>query len=221
MCYQSPNNPDVIFAGNFRSDDKGVTWAELQGVDVVCCHNPYDNMELYGYDTSGNIKVSYDDGVTWQQVATAKMPAGITGGTINDMAYDGINNILYYVSGTSSSRSFYKLTLADGTTTDLTGNLVAGKFGVAVQLVAIDPVNPEIVYVGGLRSAFVQENSVQFSTDGGLTFEVISTGSPDSVISGSTGGIQPYDMLVHPETHELWVSNGCRGWTKILVPNTK
>jgi len=221
MCYQSPTNRDVIFAGNFRSDDKGVTWTELQGVDVVCCHNPYDNMELYGYDTSGNIKVSYDDGVTWQQVATAKMPAGITGGTINDMAYDGINNILYYVSGTSSSRSFYKLTLADGTTTDLTGNLVAGKFGVAVQLVAIDPVNPEIVYVGGLRSAFVQENSVQFSTDGGLTFEVISTGSPDSVISGSTGGIQPYDMLVHPETHELWVSNGCRGWTKILVPNTK
>lgn len=221
MCYQSPTNKDVIFAGNFRSADKGVTWTELNGVDVVCCHNPYDKMELYGYDSNGNIKVSYDSGATWQLVAAAKMPAGITGGTINDMAYDGINKILYYISGTSSSRSFYKLTLSNGKTTDLTGNIVAGKFGTSVQLVAVDPVNPEIVYVGGLRSAFVQENSVQYSTDGGKTFKVISTGSPDSVISGATGGIQPYDMLVHPKTGELWVSNGCRGWTKILIPNTK
>ena len=221
MCYQSPTNKDVIFAGNFRSADKGVSWTELQGVDVVCCHNPYNNKELYGYDNKGNIKVSYDDGATWQSVTTAKMPDGITNGTINDMAYDGINNILYYVSGTSASRSIYKFTLADGKTTDLTKNLVAGEFGVAIQLVAIDPVNPEIVYVGGNRTMYVQENSVQRSTDGGLTFEVISTGSPDSVISGPTGGIQPYDMLVHPETGELWVSNGCRGWTKILIPYTK
>ncbi len=221
MCYQSPADKDVIFAGNFRSADKGLTWTELQGVDVVCCHNSYDRMELYGYDVSGNIKVSYDDGETWQQIAAARMPAGITNGTINDMAYDGINKILYYVSGNSSTRSFYKLTLLDGITTDLTNNVVSGEFGVAIQLVAIDPVHPEIVYVGGNRSAFVQENSVQRSTDGGLTFEVISTGSPASVISGPTGGIQPYDMLVHPETGELWVSNGCRGWTKILIPYTK
>lgn len=222
MCYQSPTNKDVIFAGNFRSDDKGKTWTELNGVDVVCCHNPYDKMELYGYDVSGNIKVSYDNGKTWQQVAKAKMPDGITGGTINDMAYDGINNILYYVSGTSSSRSVYKLTINNGKTTDLTKNLVSDEnFGVAVQLIAVDPVYPEIVYVGGNRTMYVQENSVQCSTDGGLTFQVISTGSADSVISGPTGGIQPYDLLVHPETSELWVSNGCRGWTKIAIPYTK
>lgn len=221
MCYQSPTDKNVIFAGNFRSADKGKTWTELNGVVVVCCHNPYGEKELYGYDDNANIKVSYDDGATWQLVTTAKMPSGIRNGKINDMAYDGINNIIYYVSGTSASRSVYKYTLADGKTTDITGNLVSGKTKTAVQLVTVDPRNPEIVYVGGLRSAFVQENSVQRSTDGGNTFEVISTGSPDSVISGPTGGIQPYDMLVHPKTGELWVSNGCRGWTKILIPYTK
>jgi hypothetical protein len=124
MCHQSPTNKDVLFAGNFRSGDKGKTWTALDGVDVVCCHNPYNKKELYGYDVSGNIKVSYDDGQTWQQVAKAKMPNGITGGTINDMAYDGINNILYYVSGTSSSRSVYKLTINNGKTTDITNNIV-------------------------------------------------------------------------------------------------
>ena len=222
MCYQSPKNPDVIFAGNYRSADKGKTWTDMDAVDVVCCHNPYDKMELYGYDVKGNIKVSYDDGATWQLVAVAKMPAGITGGTINDMAYDGINKAIYYVSGNSSSRSFYKLTLANGVTTDLTNNLVAGNFGVAIQLVAVDPVHPEVVYVGGLRSAYVQENSVQRSTDGGKTFEVISTGGEHSVVkSGPSGGIQPYEMLVHPQTGELWVSNGCRGWSKIAPPYKK
>lgn len=221
MCYQSPTDKNVIFAGNFRSADQGKTWADMNAVDVVCCHNHYDKKELYGYDTSGNIKVSYDDGATWQLVTAAKMPAGITDGKISDMVYDGINKVIYYVSGNSSSRSFYKLTLTDGITKDLTKNLVAGNLGVAVQLVAIDPVNPEIVYVGGNRTMYVQENSVQRSTDGGLNFEVISTGSPDSVISGPAGGIQPYDLLVHPNTGELWVSNGCRGWSKIAPPYEK
>ncbi len=220
MCYQSPTNPDVLFAGNYRSADKGKTWTDMGAVDVVCAHNPYDKMELYGYDVKGNIKLSYDDGATWQQVAKAQMP--VAGGTINDLAYDGINKVIYYVSGTSSSRSVYKLTLTDGVTKNLTNNLVSGQFGVAMQLITVDPVHPEVVYVGGLRSAFVQENSVQRSTDGGKTFEVISTGGANSVVtSGPSGGIQPYDMLVHPNTGELWVSNGCRGWSKIAPPYQK
>ena len=36
MCYQSPTNSDVIFAGYFRSADKGKTWEEMTDVAVVC-----------------------------------------------------------------------------------------------------------------------------------------------------------------------------------------
>ena len=220
MCYQSPVNADVIFAGNYRSADRGKNWSELDGVDIVCCHNPYGRKELHGYDTSGNIKVSYDGGANWTQVVKAAMPSGIANGTINDLAYDGINNILYYVSGTSALRCLYKYDVESKTTEELTENLVEGSLGIAIQLVTVDPVYPEIVYVGGTRTAYVQENAVQRSTDGGKTFEVISTGGKNSpVTSTPAGGIQPYEMLVHPTTGELWVSNGCRGWSKTARPD--
>lgn len=217
MCYQSPNDPDIIFAGNWRSTDRGRSWTRLpDGVNLVYCHNPYGEKELYGSDDQGYIVVSYDEGESWQRLTRAAQPR--ESGYIWDMACDGINEIIYYVAGPNTDRRFYAW--HDGTVEDLTENLETTEMGSRFQLCTVDPRYPNVVYVGGYGAYYAEENSVQRSVDGGKTFYVLTTNGKESSVvkTGPAGGLQAYDMLVHPKTGELWVSNGCRGWSKIAPP---
>lgn len=219
LCYQSPNQPDILFAGNFRSTDKGRTWTALsQGVNLVYCHNPYGRKELYGSDDEGYIVVSYDEGESWERVIRAKSSPGAEHVSISDMAYDGVNDIIYYISVDSASRLFF-CRVRDGMTENLTGNLNRSSMGDYFQLCTVDPRYPNVVYVGGYAGVYTQENAVQRSVDGGRTFHVLTVnGKENSVVRGRVGGLQAYELLVHPNTGELWVSNGGRGWMKLPPP---
>ena len=222
ICYQSPTNPEVLFAANYRSDDYGYTWEKME-VDAVYTHNPYGEKELYaGKDQS--IMVSYDDGATWKKYCDVKIPDDLAHTPeqteIWDIAYDGIGNILYYVSGNGSSgKHFCKV--ENGVTTELTQRLNSDpELGISFQLCAVDPNYSGIVYVGGYANRYSNPNGVQRSTDGGKTFQTLSTsGTQDSIVTtGIAGGIEPYDLLVHPESGELWVAQGCNGWAKLPPP---
>ena len=219
QCYQSPRNPQILFAADWRSTDYGYTWEKMCGVHAVNTHNPYGDKELYGsyYD---KIVVSYDDGLTWAVYAEAVTDETANNTQIWDITYDGIGNTLYYVSGNAGSgKHFCKI--QNGITTELTQNLNRHpELGVSFQLCAVDPNYPDIVYVGGYSNRYLNPNGVQRSTDGGMTFQTLTTSGADNSIvrSGIAGGIEPYDLIVHPVSGELWAPQGCNGWAKFPPP---
>lgn len=221
-CYQSPNNPDVLFAANFRSDDYGYTWEKMEDCDVVYTHNPYGKKELYGAKKD-KVVVSYDDGATWEVVTKVLIPEKFTETPelteIWDVAYDGVNNILYYVSGINSGGEYFAK-YENGVTTDLTDRIVTTYYGKRFQLVEVDPRYPNVVYIGGCGGSYMEENGVQRSVDGAETFQVLSANGQDNTIvkEGPAHGFLVRDLLVHPITGELWVINSTRGWSKIAPP---
>ncbi len=221
-CYQSPNNPDVLFAANFRSDDYGYTWEKMADCDVVYTHNPYGKKELYGAK-GDKVVVSYDDGATWEVAVKVLIPKSFTETPekteIWDVAYDGVNDILYYVSGINSGGEYFAK-YENGVTTDLTDRIVTTYYGKRFQLVEVDPRYPNIVYIGGCGGSYMEENGVQRSVDGAETFQVLSANGQDNTIvkEGPAHGFLVRDLLVHPTTGELWVINSTRGWSKIAPP---
>ncbi len=221
-CYQSANNPDVLFAANFRSDDYGYTWEKMEDCDVVYTHNPYGKKELYGAKND-KVVVSYDDGATWEVATTVLIPKSFAETPekteIWDVAYDGVNDIIYYVSGINSGGEYFAK-YQNGVTTDLTDRIVTTYYGKRFQLVEVDPRYPDVVYIGGCGGSYMEENGIQRSVDGAETFQVLSANGQENTIvkSGPAHGFLVRDLLVHPITGELWAMNSTRGWAKIAPP---
>ena len=221
-CYQSPTDPNVLFAANFRSDDYGYTWEKMENCNLVYTHNPYGKKELYG-SWKDTLVVSYDNGVTWEKFVDVLVPEKLAETPeqteIWDITVDGINNIVYYISGTySTGQHFAKV--QNGVTTDLTDRIVKTYYGERFQLCTVDPRYPNVIYIGGCGSSYNEENGVQRSVDGGETFQVLSANGQENTIvkDGPAGGFLVRDLLVHPTTGELWIINSTRGWSKIKPP---
>ncbi len=220
-CYQSPTDRNVLFAAQFRSADYGETW-ERMDIDAVYTHNPYGQKELYG-GKDQYVMVSYDNGATWEKFCEVMIPKSCAENPetteIWDITYDGINNILYYISGNAGTGQHF-CKVQNGVTTELSQNRVIVDKGSNMQLCTVDPRYPNVIYLGGYSNAYISECSVQRSVDGGETFQVLSNTNADISIvkTGPVGGAEPYDLIVNPETGELWVPQDCAGWTKIAPP---
>ena len=226
--YQSPSDRNILFMSQFRSTDYGETWEKMD-VDAVYTHNPYGQKELYG-GKDQYVMVSYDNGATWEKFCEVMIPEPCKDAPetteIWDIAYDGINNILYYISGNAGTGHHF-CKVQNGVTTELSDNRV--KFNVEgsrfngsgpMQLCTVDPRYPNVIYLGGYKNSQIGQCTVQRSVDGGETFQVISNTNVNHTIvkTGQVGGIEPFDLIVNPETGELWVPQGCAGWTKIAPP---
>lgn len=221
MCYQSPKDPNTIFAGQYVSHDLGETWEEMTGCAGVLFHNPDPdgNKELFGYGEIDSNKMtvvcSEDDGVTWKQIVGSMV--------ITDVAYDWKNDRLY-VAGSDRLYRFVRNKATGGMEReDITGKLKLNSFGkVRVKNVAVDPRDPDIVYVGGSGDTYVNDAAVQRSTDGGKTWEILIRNNRDTVINeGPSGGGEGNMIWVHPQTGYAYVSTSCFGVWKIGPPGTE
>ena len=96
---QSPTNPDVLFAAEYYSKDKGYIWNKMDGCVSVFTFNLTSKKELYGADEDGNIVVSFNNGDTWEKLSTEHWNSSnrLKEQTILDLAYDHVNNIAYLV----------------------------------------------------------------------------------------------------------------------------
>jgi hypothetical protein len=107
-----------------------------------------------------------------------------------------------------------------GVLTDITHRIPADQFGQRrIDTVAVDPVDPVIIYAGGARNTYSTDTAVVRSTDAGITWNsLIRSQRLHYIKSGPDGGREAIAMRVNPRTRELWVGTGCYGLWKFSAP---
>jgi photosystem II stability/assembly factor-like uncharacterized protein len=225
--YQSPTNPNVLFACDLRSEDGGHTWSKMDGCINVYTHNPKGENELYGIDETGEyVVVSYDDGVTWTKVNNSGIqpnvkysPLKITG-----VAYDWKNESVYVAAG---SAYLYRISVNSGEDECILNPYLAKyqraplnfKNTYKITHVAVDPNDPNIVYCGGSGNIYMNDCALYRSVDGAKTFQVVTSNTTNSIIrTGKQGGFETNSITVNPKTGELLFSGGCFGISKLSPP---
>lgn len=225
--YQSPTNPKVLFACDLRSEDGGHTWAKMKGCINVYTHNLKGQKELYGMDETGKyIVVSYDEGNTWQKVNKTEFIPNSKYASVHilDVAYDWKNEVAY---AACEGGYLYKTSIKDGSVECVLNSYVEEykrapvnlKGGYSISKVAVDPIDPNIIYCGGAGNTFLNDCALYRSVDGGKSFQVITSNTTNSIIKqGRQGGFETNSLEVNPKTGELLFAGGCFGISKLSPP---
>ncbi len=225
--YQSPTNPKVLFACDLRSEDGGHTWAKMNGCINVYTHNPKGQKELYGMDETGKYVVtSYDDGKTWEKVNKTEFIPNpkYESAHILDVAYDWKNKVAYVAC---EGGYLYKTSTKNGSVECVLNRYVDEykrapvnlKGGYSISKVAIDPIDPNIIYCGGAGNTFLNDCALYRSVDGGRSFQVITSNTTNSIVKqGRQGGFETNSLEVNPKTGELLFAGGCFGISKLSPP---
>jgi hypothetical protein len=202
VSFVHPTKTQILFASNLRSTDAGVTWSEMTGCSGVVTAS---GSTLYGiHNTTGNSAIvkSTNDGLTWSKVLSSKDP-------ILDVAVQPTNNTIFY-----ATTKLYKF--INGTSTEvLTPKDQLGN--TQVKTVALDPVNPNVMYIGNNANIYSVNNAVCRSIDGGTTWTVLTKNAP--LTNGELDGArETYWIRVHPRTRYAWCATSCYGQWKIAPP---
>ena len=192
VSFADPKNSEILFASNWRSTDKGVSWAKMEGCDGVFIDAP--DGTLIGRKNDA-ILTSKDGGASWDEVAK------IDGG-FRDVAFDQAHN-RYYVACGDRLKMWQngQLTTVE-TPRDQYGNQ-------KVECVAVDPKMPQIVYAGGATNVYASAATIFRSTDGGQSWQNLTMGDGPHEVAA---------LRVHPQTRELWLNGQCYGMWRLAAP---
>ena len=200
-----PRDAAIAFAGSLRTADHGRTWQRMTACSGVFAHDAAGR--LYGRNRSG-VVVSADQGASWTLLAA-------TSGTIEDLAVAPDGGQVWVIVDNRELRRW------DTQTWTVVGNLVPDQepANPRVSTVAVDPVDPRVVYVGRSRGRFTSSVSVQRTTNGGATWTSLTLSRP--LTEGQRdGGREARCLRVHPRTRELWVAGSCFGLWVHPAPTT-
>ncbi|MEV6524653.1 hypothetical protein AB0M43_22100 [Longispora sp. NPDC051575] len=168
--------------------------------------DPLNGLHVELADNAGQLFESYNGGATW--TTTGSTPPGVNPYDVYDTAIDP-KNPTHAVVGTSGKGSFVTFD-GGGSWTASTGlDLTPGGLGVNAFTLAVSPANSSVVYAMGLdideADAHVPGNGRHLyrSTDGGLTFAPIVTGSSAIIL---TNGVSLWPSPVN--ANELWFEYG-------------
>ncbi|MCF6157330.1 MAG: hypothetical protein E3K32_01885 [wastewater metagenome] len=168
----NPQNPKVIYAGRFKSTDKGYTWKKLS--KRICAMYPKDGNIVYSASSSNGVNTVYkstDGGATWS--APYGSFKGSTGASIKELAVDPTNQNRLYAAVDSSGVFIYdgskwiEKSSSSGLTKDWFGRQ-------QTQTITVDPVQPNVIYIGRAAPTYGQSNGVFRSTDYGVTWHNVS-----------------------------------------------
>lgn len=206
--YGAYGKNDIVFAGQYRSTDKGVTWSEMSGCVGVCAHDADGG--LYGVDENGKIVSSKDYGATWTEV-------GSVAEGVKSMVYDFEGKRLLVLA---KQNKVYQVSIKDGKAS-LIYSFAEAKDVVGESLdirdIAVDPENTNCIYVCSARGIYACATGVLRTTDGGKTWVNCARQKDD----GSKGAQAARDIShldVNPLTRELFASGACRGVYKMALP---
>ena len=173
---------------------------------------------MYGIDESGkNVVVSYDDGRTWQKVNNTEIKPKAQYGSIYilDLSYDWKNEVVY---AACDGGYLYRTSTKDGSIECVLNKDVEEyrrapvnlKSGYSISKVAVDPIDPNIIYCGGAGNTFLNDCALYRSVDGGKSFQVITSNTTNSIVKhGKQGGFETNSLEVNPKTGELLFAGGC------------
>ena len=190
-----PTNSNIAFAaaaggGLWKTTDGGTTWNPVtdnfprlsSGSVAIDPNNPSTiyigtgemNFNIDGYPGEGIFK-STDDGASWSQVMSFT----------NSGALYYVGKIAVASNSTVYAAGYYDVYKStDGGQTwdelDLTFNPVSGNSPGAVDDIAVDPTNPNVIYVsyGSTWSGDSTSYGVHKSTDGGSSWAWLTSGLP-------------------------------------------
>ena len=130
-------------------------------------------------------------------------------GSITDLAFDQTHNRIY----ATADDKLYQHDLSTAAPVEITARIPADQFSQRrIFTVAVDPVDPSIVYAGGARNTYSTDTAVVRSTDAGKTWQsLIRSVRLNPNQAGFDGGREAITMRVHPKTRFLWVGTGCYG----------
>ncbi len=210
-------NPDILYFGAnqlFRSMDKGDSW-EAISPDLTRSQNrgdvPFATIATLAESTlsfgllwvgtdDGYVHVSPDGGVTWRDVS-AGLPADRwvsrvePSHHVRDRAYVTLNGY----REDDPTAYLYRTDDLGGSWTSLAAGLPAD----ALNVVREDPVNPDVLYVGSDKGAYV-------SLDAGASWQGIGTDLPT---------VPVHDLVIHPRDRELVAgTHGRSAWVIDVLP---
>ncbi len=172
-----PQNPDVVYAGRYRSLDRGKTWQALpRRVEVMF---PGNGDVVYSVSEEPEQVVvfqSTDRGTTWRQVFAPLQDVCPSGIAVDPLDETRVYLTSYTVDGAcpggvyiweADRAAWFQVGEQQGLEKDRLGSL--GTLGIA-----IDPNRPNIVYVGKWNAGRGQSNGVFRSLDSGRTWEDIT-----------------------------------------------
>ena len=204
----APNDRNVVFADAWRSADAGQTWTEMQGCSRV--YSASKNGDLWGVSETG-IVMSSDNGASWRAVAPREKVADLAVDPKGNWLLAVADGVLWKCEGLKS----------DAPRWSKIENLVPDQKGAPrVKSVALDPTNPDLVYIATNRDVFASSASAQRSRDGGVTWENLTRQTPldDKIATGKDGAREAIWVRVNPQTREAWFSTSCYGTWKIAPP---
>ena len=151
---------------------------------------------------------STDSGATWTPVTT------IASGTIADVAYDQQRSRLYIVDG--AGRKLYQW--ENSVLADITSSLPSvNNSAQGANTVAVDPVDPNVLYVGKEADIYCSSAGVVCSTNAGTNWTVLTK---QIASSGPDGGREASCIRVHPVSRYAYVAGACYGFWKIAPPGS-
>jgi hypothetical protein len=218
-----PQNTNVIYAGKYKSTNKGYNWITLTKT-VVGMYKNNGNI-VYALGSSGGSTIVYkstDGGITW----TTPYPAIPANGNIGQVAIapDNENRIyltikgygIYVITGTVANGGIVKLKNYSNTIPSPNPNNVTGlkrdQFNEQnTYHVAVDPKNPNILYAGSFSTHKGVSDGVFRSTDYGETWNNVSY--------NLSTWFTPWGMAVSPVDSYAYVFSD-RGTWKLPPPST-
>ncbi len=168
-----PDNPKVIYAGNYKSVDGGSRWVRLpREVRAVF---PGNGNLVYSFDRkTRSVLASFDQGMNWSTIARC---SGYVG-KVEEIAPDPARVGRLYLASNGGvfkvdNGVCRKVGVKRGYAPDAHGTLAA-------RSVIVDPQNPDVIYAGRWAPGRGVSSGIYYSVDQGRTWAPFNTGMPGS-----------------------------------------
>ena len=221
---QSLTDPNILFAQEYYSKDKGYTWKEMNGCVGIYAYNYTGKKELYGTNKEGQIVVSYDNGDTWEIITKNKFSNNSLSEKIYDLAYDHVNNYIYAVVRETYDwggiERVYKYNINTGECKRIEVPRDGERGFTRIRTIEVDPKSTSVVYVGEAGDYFSTSAGLVRSVDGGENWRVLTTANNPNFEewANNKGGYEVSCISIDPRTGEVWLASGCYGHSKINPP---
>ncbi len=193
-----PNNPDVLYYGTnrlYRTTDGATSWFPISskltttppgnrlGTLTTIAVAPTNSAVIYVGTDDANVWVTRDTGATWTSISSGLPRRWVTRVAV-DPAADSVAYVTFSgLKWHDPQPHVFRTTNFGQSWQDISANLPDAP----INAIAIDPLDPDVIYVGTDVGPFV-------STDAGGSWQALGVGIP---------AVSVYDLKIHPTQHYL------------------